>query len=150
MNNKNITEFFQDIVLGKFIVNFIPGLILFYVLTMFIDVRTGEGLMSFVIVTSVSWTLGALLEFVFFRKAFFKRWLEGSSSNMDNVLLLFGKIGMATLIACIFWIDLKWILNLFESIHEENMEIVNVVVKFSLFLIGGGLLYWVYAKRSKA
>lgn len=150
MNNKNITEFLQDIVLGKFIVNFIPGLILFYVLTMFIDVRTGEGLMSFVIVTSVSWTLGALLEFVFFRKAFFKRWQEGSSSNMDNVLLLFGKIGMATLIACIFWIDLKWILNLFESIQEENMEIVNVVVKFSLFLIGGGLLYWVYAKRSKA
>ena len=57
---------------------------------------------------------------------------------------------MATLIACLFWIDLKWILNLFESIHEENMEIVNLVVKFSLFLIGGGLLYWVYAKRSKA
>ena len=84
MNNKNITEFLQDIVLGKFIVNFIPGLILFYVLTMFIDVRTGEGLMSFVIVTSVSWTLGALLEFVFFRKAFFKRWQEGSSSNMDK------------------------------------------------------------------
>ena len=108
MNNKNITEFLQDILLGKFLVNFVPGLILYYVLsaTWFMDIDTGDWLLSFLIVTSISWTLGALEELIFFRKAFLRRWQEGTSNSSDNIVLMAGKIGIALLIACIFWIDL--------------------------------------------
>ncbi len=56
---------------------------------------------------------------------------------------------MAVLIACVLWIDLKWILDLFDRQNEEEMAFINAILKFTLFLIGGALVYLVYLKRVK-
>lgn len=149
MNNKAITEIVKDLLFSRFLVNFIPGLILFYVCINLLSVSTGEGISSFLILTSVSWTLGVLLEFVFFKKAFFSRWGNGNPEMIDNLLLLFGKTGVAILISCISRIDLKWILDVFDRRNEEEMLLINSIVKYVLFCIAGVVLYRLYAVHTK-
>ncbi len=147
MDNDKIKEFFNDIVLDKFLVNFIPGLILFYTLTLFVSISIGEGLISFLIVTSSSWVLGMILELIVFRKAYLKR-RENAIQNTHEVLkLLYGKIGASILIACLFSIDLGWILNLFDYRTEDELKIIRLLAKFIVFIAGGALLYFYYRKN---
>jgi hypothetical protein len=149
MNHKTNIEIVKDFIFSQFLVNFVPGLILFYVCIDLLNVSTGEGITSFLILTTVSWTLGALLEFMFFRKVFFLRWSEGSPEMKDNMLLLFGKTGVAILIACVFRMDLKWILDIFDRRNEEEMLLINSIVKVVLFCIAGILLYRIYVVHSR-
>lgn len=143
-----IKDFFDNLVFDKFLLNFIPGLILFYVLTMFIDVSIGEGLTSFLIVASVSWVLGLILELVFFRKSYLKRREENRLTKSDSLNLLFGKIGVSIVIACILWIDLEWLMNLFDNMNEKLVEMIRLIIKLLLFTIGGILLYIYYRKNN--
>ncbi|MNU90311.1 hypothetical protein D3C71_801750 [compost metagenome] len=149
MDNKKTSEFLNDIILGKFLVNFIPGLIIFYVLTVFIDVKTGDGLISFLIVTTVSWMLGVLLELVFFRKIFYRRWQGEVSTSIDKINLLIGKTGVSIIIACVFCIDLDPILNTYNGWNNNIVKFIITFIKLLIFCIGGILLYRHYIKQVK-
>lgn len=147
MNTDKIKEFFNEIILDKFIVNFVPGLILFYTLTLFIKVSIGEGLISFLIVTSSSWVLGIILELIVFRKTYLKRRENTTQPTHEVLKLLYGKIGVSIIIASLFTIDLKWILELFDYRTEDDMKIIRPIVKLVIFISGGILLYRYYRKN---
>ncbi len=147
MNNKNINEFLKDTILDKFLVNFVPGLILYYVIAFSLNIGVGDGLISLVIITSVSWTLGMLLEMVLFRRAFNRRKLEGAQS-VDSLHLLFGKMGVSILIACLFSIDLEWLHDLADNNEREDMAEAKIFIKLVLFCTGGILLYLIYRKQA--
>lgn len=148
MNNNAIKEFFNELVLDKFLLNFIPGLILFYVLTMFIPITVGEGLTTLLIVASASWVLGLLLELIFFRATYFARREGKKLTTNEQLNLLFGKIGVSTIIACILSIDLVSALRIFDDGIAEEIAFSNPVVKFLLFGIIGITLYLFYSKNN--
>jgi len=147
MDNNKINTFFNEIIFDKFILNFIPGLILFFVLSTFIGISTGQGLTILLIVTSVSWVLGVLLEMIFFKKAFLNKREGKAFTRTENLNLLFGKIGISILIACIFWIDIESVLNYFEySGRMDGTKVFLIILKFVLFVLGGLFLYLHYLK----
>ncbi|WP_298514425.1 hypothetical protein [uncultured Kordia sp.] len=147
MDNNKINSFFNDILLDKFILNFVPGLILFFVLSTFIGVSTGQGLTIFLIVTSVSWVLGVLLEMIFFKKAFLTKREGKAFTHTENLNLLFGKIGISILIACIFWIDIESVLYYFKhSSSISGMKTFLIILKFVFFALAGLFLYLNYLK----
>ncbi|MFK7748851.1 MAG: hypothetical protein AB8B65_10695 [Kordia sp.] len=147
MDNNKIKAFFDEIILDKFLMNFIPGLILFFVVSRFVGGGMGEGLTVFLIVISFSWILGVLLEMIFFKKAFANRRGEKAYSNTENLNLLFGKIGISILIACIFWIDIQSVINYFEySGSIKGMQIFMIILKFVVFALAGLYLYMHYLK----
>lgn len=147
MDNNKIKAFFDEIILDKFILNFIPGLILFFVLSTFIGVSTGQGLTIFLIVTSISWVLGILLEMIFFKKAFTTKREGKAFSTTENLNLLFGKIGISILIACLFWIDIESVLSYFEYSGSMNgTRVFLIILKFVIFVLAGLFLYLHYLK----
>jgi hypothetical protein len=147
MDNNTIKAFFNEIILDKFILNFVPGLILFFVLTTFIRIPIGEGLTIFLIISSVSWVLGMLLELTFFRKAYLTRRENKKFTTSESLNLLFGKIGISILIACIFWIDIESIINYFGYGNRGNGKRTFLIVsKFLVFSLGGLFLYLHYLK----
>lgn len=145
MDNNTIKAFFNEIILDKFIVNFVPGLILFFVLTTFIRIPIGEGLTTFLIVASASWVLGVFLELSFFKKAYFKRRSNTAFTTSESLNLLFGKIGISILIACLCWIDLESIIEY----RGGTMQAIFIVIKFLVFVLMGLFLYLDYSKSRK-
>jgi hypothetical protein len=142
MDNNTVKAFFNEIILDKFILNFMPGLILFFVLTTFIRIPIGEGLTIFLIVASASWVLGMLLELTFFRKAYLRRRENTVFTKSESLNLLFGKIGISILIACIFWIDIEAIIDY----RGDKTSAIFFVIKFLAFALGGLFLYLHYLK----
>lgn len=147
MDNNKIKTFFDEIILDKFILNFIPGLILFFVLSRFVGGGMGEGLTVFLIVISVAWVLGILLEMIFFKKAYAARREGKAFSTTESLSLLFGKIGISILIACIFWIDIDSVLYYFKhSSSISGMKIFLIILKFVIFVLAGIFLFMHYLK----
>lgn len=146
MDNKNINDFFKNILLDKFLVNFIPGLILFYALTNVVSIWVGDGLITLLIVVSTAWTLGVLLEMFVFRKAFYARW-QGIAvhTSIDSLNLMFAKMGISIVIACLSMIDLELIIENFDHHPEDSI----VAIKAVLFGAAGIFLAWRYWKQGR-
>ncbi|MBC8755774.1 hypothetical protein H2O64_13945 [Kordia sp. YSTF-M3] len=142
MNNSTIKAFFNEIILDKFMVNFVPGLILFFVLTTFIRIPMGEGLTIFLIVTSISWVLGILLEMTFFRKTYLTRRENTAFTTSQSLNLLFGKIGISIIIACVLWIDIEAVIEY----RGNTAEAIFLIIRFLVFTLAGLFLYLYYLK----
>jgi hypothetical protein len=142
MNNSTIKVFFNEIILDKFMVNFVPGLILFFVLTTFIRIPMGEGLTIFLIVTSISWVLGMLLEMTFFRKTYLARRENTAFTTSQSLNLLFGKIGISIIIACVLWIDIEAVIEY----RGNTTEAIFLIIRFLVFTLAGLFLYLYYLK----
>lgn len=149
MNNEKINAFFNDIVLDKFIINFIPGLILLHVVSSFIGFSAGgTGLAALLIIASVSWVLGILLEMVFFKKVYHARREGKKHSISENINLLFGKLGISILIACVSWINVYEIKLYFDHYRGrgDGAEIFFIIAKFLIVVLIGVFLYLHYLK----
>lgn len=146
MENKQINDFFKDIILGKFLVNFVPGFILYCVISNLFRLRFGPGITELLVVISFSWVLGLILEIVGFRSTFFSR--RQNQQEESLIYLLLGKTGIAILIACIFWIDLSWLLEFLEESNDFEMKHAKILFKFLLVATGGFLLFRMYKKNS--
>ncbi|PTX60946.1 hypothetical protein C8N46_105102 [Kordia periserrulae] len=148
MNNEKINAFFNDIVLNKFVLNFVPGLILFFTFSSFVNFSVSDGLLSLLIIVIFSWVLGMLLEMVFFKKVYHTRRTEKeANSNVNEHLnLLYGKLGISILIACLFWIDIEAIMNYFDRSYKDHTEAVFIVIKFLVVVLTGIFLYLHYLK----
>lgn len=143
MDHKKLNDFLDEFIVGKFLVNFVPGLILFYALTSFINISVGgDGLTAFVIVVSISWVLGVLIELIFFRKSFYNKANEVVFSRIQNIYLLFGKLGICMVIGCLICIDADW------DPEDNHRDLLNIL-KLVFFGIVGILLYLVYWKHRK-
>ena len=149
MDTKKLTELLEEHVLGKFLVNFIPGLLLFYIVSSAVGLHIEEGLVSLLILTTASWTLGIILEIAFFRGVFFSSRKGKTPGPVDSITLLLGKTGIAVLITCIYWIDLEWFLNIFDNQSEKEIYFISIGIKFTLFCLGGIFLYRFYVKQSR-
>jgi len=148
MNNSNINAFFNEIILDKFILNFVPGLILFYAVISFLGLSFDSGLAAFVIFISVSWVLGILLELVFFRKSYRIR-REGKPQTVNESLnLLYGKIGMSILIMSVSMINIPAIQLYLELFVDRGVgtEIYFIVFKYLSIILVGLFLYLYYLK----
>ncbi|MGB0870496.1 MAG: hypothetical protein ACPGSD_12935 [Flavobacteriales bacterium] len=163
MNNQKINTFLDEIILDKFIINFIPGLLLVLVSTTQWNIKIGDGITSLLTLTSFSWVLGLILELIFFRESYLKR-RDGIIFNNKNKLnLLFGKIGISILISCIFLIDTNWILDVLnirnneeiivngryqnKALDEANLAKIRQDIKLIFFVILGVYLFLFYKKR---
>ena len=140
MSKEKLQQLFNEFILDKFILNFIPGLILFYILRMIIKVSIGDGLSALLIITSFSWVLGLILEAILFRKAYQKRREGGLMSRTETLNLLYAKIGVSVLLACVMSIDLHWFLNLFDHRSEKELVVIRKVRNFIVFLVLGVFL----------
>lgn len=142
MESEKINNFFNDVILGKFLLNFILGIILFYKLAITLGFPIREGVLSLLVVTSFSWILGMIIELVFFNKQYLKR-RKGTQLSLDKRLkLLYGKTGISIIIVCVlFMIDLEWILNIFDKRNSQEMIIIYSIIKLVLFFGSGVLLY---------
>jgi hypothetical protein len=148
MNNEKINAFFNDIVLNKFILNFVPGLILFFTFSSFVNFSVSDGLLSLLIIVIFSWVLGMLLEMVFFKKVYRTRRTEkeNDSTVNDYLNLLYGKLGISILIACLFWIDIQAIMGYFDRSYRDNTEGFFILAKFLIVVLTGIFLYLHYLK----
>ncbi|AXG67920.1 hypothetical protein KORDIASMS9_00102 [Kordia sp. SMS9] len=160
MNNEKINAFFNDIFIDKFLVNFVPGLILFYALYSFISFSTGDGLLSLLIITIISWILGLLLEMVFYGKTYKNRRVGIAFTIDDSLRLLFSKIGLSIIIAVFISIFMPEILqqitkteirpfetSFFER-KEADLRIVFMFIKGFAFIAVGMYLYLRYPNKN--
>lgn len=146
MNTEKINTFFNEIILDKFILNFVPGLILFFVVSSFVEFSISAGLSAFLIITSVSWVLGILLEMIFFRKVYLSR-REGKAYNVSETLnLLYGKLGISILITFVSWINIRAILFNTYNGRVDKSEVFFIIVKFLIVALVGLFLYLYYLK----
>jgi hypothetical protein len=159
MNNKNIREFFNDLLLDKFLVNFFPGLILFYVLTTFIKFSTGDGLLSLLIIVCTSWILGIFLEMIFYGKTYRDRRTGKVFSITQSLNLLFSKIGLSiiitaiiTLVVLLIQLDTEEVFEteMFTTYTEKDREIRMFlqILKPSLCILFGIFLYRRYPQKN--
>ncbi|KAB8154094.1 hypothetical protein EZY14_006565 [Kordia sp. TARA_039_SRF] len=161
MNNEKINAFFNDIFIDKFLVSFVPGLILFYTLYPFISFSTGDGLLALWLIIIISWILGLLLEMIFYGKTYKNR-RAGTVFTIDKSLrLLFSKIGLSIIIAVIISIFMTELLqqianNKLESrmqtdffdIKETELRIVLMFIKAFTFMAIGLYLYLRYPNKN--
>lgn len=70
MKDNNFSELLNRYFLERFLLQFVPGITLYIGLYPLIKISSGEGMISVLIVGSLSWGLGLLLEILLFNKAY--------------------------------------------------------------------------------
>lgn len=149
MEKEKLNYFLNNVILDKFLLNFIPGVILVYKLALFLGFPIREGMLSFLVVTSFSWILGMILELVFFNEKYQMRIKGVSLSLAERLKLLYGKIGISIIIVCVlFMIDLEWILNVFDKRNSQEMIVIYAIIKL-VFFFGSGVLLYKYSFKEK-
>jgi hypothetical protein len=154
MNNKNINEFFNDLFLDKFLVNFFPGLILFFVLATFVSFPTGDGVLWLFIVAIGAWILGMIVEMIFYRKTYIDRRAGATFTVNESLNLLFSKIGLCIIIATIIYLVFKITqMVIYEDLYSRSLRKENEValfftfIKSLFFVVFGIFLYRRYPKK---
>ncbi len=145
MNSTKINQILNEIILDKFILNFLPGLILYYSLTSFITFSTGNGLISMIIVVSVSWFLGLLEEFLFFKRIFLKRREQFEFNLKLSLGSLFGEVGLSILITIVYSICHFLYIDLSENTSkykESQSALIAYIVVFGL--LSSYLIFYFY------
>ncbi len=93
-------------------------------------------MISFLIITSVSWTLGLMLEIIILGKPTYK------TENKKHLFI--AKIAVSTLIASVYSMGIiRFFLGGFEATQLGN------ILKFLFFLVSSILLIKQYTKRKK-
>lgn len=142
MNLSKINQFFNEVLLDKFIINFIPGLILYYCLHSFVPFTSGGWLTSFFLLLTVTWFLGLILEFLFFQKTFIRRRNENVFILKDCLTFLFAKVAVAILIAIAYAICHYVYLDIPHYGRDNTNNFLNLIIESVFF--GLLALYFLY------
>jgi len=115
MQDSKAKAIIQTVILNQFLIHFIPGLILFYQINQYLNITTGEGMLSLLIIASMSWVLGLIFESICFAKQFKKRLSDTEMSYQWSISLLLGKVGLVL----IFWVAFPLIIKLLADSYVE-------------------------------
>lgn len=103
MEINKINEFLEKIILGKFLIHFLPGFILYLTILDITDFKTGNSFIYSLFNLGIAWTLGVFIEILFFKKAFDKLHSENIFLRTEVLKLLIAKISTAILFSLVFW-----------------------------------------------
>lgn len=133
---KQIVEHFYY----NFLVSFVPGLILYYGLTSIIKFSVGDIIISTIIIISISWSFGEVLELFFFKNSISTR-KKSEKNYINNLELMINKIGIAISITSLI-ILISSIINHFNPAHERKefdylffITSIKMAVFFSLGIL---------------
>lgn len=144
MEINKLKTFFNEIILDRFLMNFFPGLILYFLLTILIDFTAGEGIISAIIVSSTSWILGLIVELCFFRKEYSKRREASAFKIKETINLFLGKIGLSIVLTCVIIVLISTISINLKLIDVFNLKYFTTIFKLLCFGGSGIALYFFY------
>ena len=153
MEKNKISEVVTDLLFDKLLLNFAPGIILYYAIKSLQPFSEGEGLTSLIIIIASAWVLGALVETLFFQKSSIKR-RESSSFGMAHKLnLMLGKIATAILVASVLVfisiaMDEEFSMIIFDHDRRERFDFEYEMIKTSIFGAIGLIFLLIYKRRS--
>ncbi|MCI4669051.1 MAG: hypothetical protein MRZ79_13030 [Bacteroidia bacterium] len=101
ITKENTANFINEYLMKGFILNFVPGIILFLGMMRLVLIATRDGFTSFVVVISSAWTLGLIQEILFFNKYYQRRGENTPGVKNFNHYLLLAKTGSAIIISYI-------------------------------------------------
>ncbi|WP_299833512.1 hypothetical protein [uncultured Tenacibaculum sp.] len=146
MNKENLNYLTDNVFLQQFLINFIPGLPLFYALKTILNVSTGDGFTAFLIVITVSWVLGLILEILLFNKQYKMRFdQENNISKTQLHYLLITKFSIALLIGLLFGFTAFFI----KSIDNHAITATIALRSFlkGLIVIILSIVSWIHFKK---
>lgn len=138
MNKERLDLLTKDYLLKLFLINFVPGMILYFGITKLISISTGDGFLSLIIICSFAWTLGLVQEMVFFNSHYkTKKTLAIELGTDFQYHLLIAKVGSALVIACLLSL-FAFIIDVVDSNGRYDSDILKrTFFKTSLvFFIG--------------
>lgn len=153
MNQNKINQLFNELVLDKFLMNFIPGLILYFCLHSFVPFTTGNWLTSFLILITVTWFLGFTLEFLFFQKTFNRRREVENFVLKESISLLFAKVAVAILISIVYSISHYVYADIPHYDRNQVNNFMNLIIEsvfFGLLAVYFLYYYWKSSKNTKS
>lgn len=147
MKENNLIEILSKYFLERFLLQFVPGLILYIGINTITKISSGEGLISVIIVGSLSWGLGLLLEILFFNKVYLERESENGLSRKKIHYLLMDKLGISCLIAAIlaFIISTTNFLEYWE--YKTDAQMAESFIKRIVLIILGSLMWYRFNQK---
>lgn len=153
MNSTKINQILNEVILDKFLINFIPGLILYFCLHSFVPFTSGNWLTSFFILITVTWFLGLILEFLFFQKTFNRRREVENFVLKNCISLLFAKVAVAILISIAYSISHYVYVDTPHYDRDQVNNFMNLIfesVFFGLLAVYFLYYYWKSSKKTKS
>lgn len=147
MKDNNLSELLNKFFLERFLLQFVPGIILYIGFYPLIKISSEEALISFIIVGSLSWGLGLLLEIVFFNQVYKQRESESGLSRKKVHYLLFAKLGISCAIAGIlaFIASTTNFLEYWE--YKTDAQMVESFIKRTILITLGGVLWYKFNQK---
>ena len=147
MKENNISSLFNTYILQRFLLHFVPGIILYVGLYPLIKISSGEGLISLVIVGSLSWGLGLLLEILLFNSAYNQRESDSGLTRKKVHYLLLAKLGISCSIAgaLAFVASTTNFLEYWE--YKSDVQMAESFIKRIILIIVGILLWYKFNQK---
>ena len=114
MDKEKISYLTDEVLMKKFLLNFVPGLPLYFALDNIIGLPSFEGLSAFMMVITVAWTLGLCFEILLFN-TYYKT--KTNLTNENSHYLLISKFSLAICFAFI----IEFILLIIESVDNDML-----------------------------
>jgi hypothetical protein len=146
MDKATVFEQFSKSLLDKFIIHFVPGVIIYFGVFRLIDFRLHQGLLSFVIVACFSWVLGLVLEIIFFKKSYQLRVDNQLNSAKPIHHLLVSKVGLAILFAVLVNAFLS-ILDILPEPRDFHPSLILVLAIKTVVFGGLGLFLFLFFRK---
>lgn len=147
MENATNLERFSKLVLNRFLIHFVPGIVLYFGLRDIIHLHLDRGLLEFIVVCSFSWTLGLILEIIFFKKIYKLKNDTEPVPNRTNHYLLISKVGLAIvmIVGANILLGALEILQFSKDLHPRL--VILLAIKTVVF--GGfGLFLFLFFKKT--
>lgn len=139
MNLEKLEQFFEKVFLTKFLINFVPGFIMYHGISYLTNLTAGTGVFSAFFIICISWTLGVFLQLVFFDS---KPPTEDNLSKEKVLKLLIGKLSIATLFTLV--------IIFFSYVSQKNISehvISRIILASILFLLLSVVGIFIYKKK---
>ncbi|MCH2033810.1 MAG: hypothetical protein MK202_09845 [Tenacibaculum sp.] len=143
MNKEKITYITEQILMKNFLLNFVPGLPLYFEFSSLIDFSSFEGIASLIILITISWTLGLCFEILLFDN-YYKTKVQ--LSNENSHYLLIAKFSLAICFAFIIELILFMIDSVDNSLVNEK-AITRILLKKGMIVVLAALSWYHFKSK---
>lgn len=146
MNKENLNYLTDNVFLQQFLINFIPGFPLFFIIKQTVLFSIDGNLTSFLVVSSFSWILGLILEIVLFNRHYKKRFEEGYTFQKKQFhYLLITKLSIAIVIGSFLGFIFLLFLGMGKNIVESNFIGRQIISGFIVSILA--FISWIHFKK---
>ncbi|WP_299712770.1 hypothetical protein [uncultured Tenacibaculum sp.] len=146
MNKENLNYLTDNVLLQQFLINFIPGLPLFYALKTILNVSTGDGFTAFLIVIAVSWVLGLILEILLFNKQHKMRFDQENNINKTQLhYLLIVKFAIGIVLSLTLALVVFVIGNVDNPAFDEDIFLPILFKRLIIVILS--VTAWIHFKK---